>query len=52
MEKAIERIVNANTLELELDGLVPDSYYKVEIRATNEIGNSLPETVVFKTGKG
>ncbi len=52
IEKAVERTVDARDLSFEMNGLVPDSWYKVEIRATNEIGNSLPESVVIKTSKG
>ncbi|XP_054716456.1 fasciclin-2-like isoform X2 [Uloborus diversus] len=36
----------------ELNGLASDTYYKIEIRATNKIGNSIPESVVIKTRAG
>lgn len=52
VEKAVERNVDADFLNFVMSGLMPDSYYKIEIRATNEIGNSLPESVVIKTSKG
>lgn len=51
-EKAVERTIDADFLSHTITGLRPDSYYKIEIRATNEIGNSLPESVVIKTSKG
>lgn len=51
-EKAVERTIDADFLSNVITGLRPDSYYKIEIRATNEIGNSLPESVVIKTSKG
>lgn len=51
-EKAVERTIDADFLSHMITGLRPDSYYKIEIRATNEIGNSLPESVVIKTSKG
>lgn len=52
VEKAVERTVDAADLSLVMNSLMPDSYYKIEIRAANEIGNSLPESVVVKTSKG
>lgn len=36
----------------ELTGLQPDTYYKVEIRAHNNIGFSVPGQVVIKTARG
>lgn len=52
IEKAVERAVDSDFLSFMMTGLMPDSYYKIEVRATNEIGNSLPESVVIKTSKG
>ncbi|XP_071039826.1 fasciclin-2 isoform X7 [Parasteatoda tepidariorum] len=51
MDKAVERSVRnwESKPAFELSGLHPDTYYKIEIRANNKIGNSLPETVIFKT---
>lgn len=36
----------------QLTGLQPESFYKVEIRAHNNIGFSVPGQVVVKTAKG
>lgn len=36
----------------ELRGLTPDTFYKVEIRAHNYIGFSVPGQVVVKTAQG
>ncbi|XP_035222408.1 fasciclin-2-like isoform X3 [Stegodyphus dumicola] len=51
---AVEKIVRNwdKSPSIELAGLSADTHYKVEIRATNKIGNSLPETIVFRTGEG
>ncbi|KAF8774755.1 Fasciclin-2 like protein [Argiope bruennichi] len=53
-DKAIERIIRSweSNPSYELVGLYPDTYYKIEIRATNKIGNSLPESVVIRTRAG
>ncbi|CAL1289653.1 unnamed protein product [Larinioides sclopetarius] len=53
-DKAIERVIRSweSNPSYELVGLHPDTYYKIEIRATNKIGNSLPESVVIRTRAG
>lgn len=37
---------------LLMDNLNADTYYKVEVRAHNEIGYSVPSELVFKTATG
>lgn len=36
----------------ELVNLVPDSYYRIEIRARNVIGDSIPGEITLKTARG
>ncbi|KAG8199050.1 hypothetical protein JTE90_021062 [Oedothorax gibbosus] len=54
VDKAIEKTIRNwdRNPSFELTGLYPDTYYKIEIRATNKIGNSLPESVVIRTRAG
>jgi hypothetical protein len=35
-----------------LNDLIPDSYYRVELRAHNSIGYSIPTNVYLKTARG
>ncbi|GFR04942.1 fasciclin-2 [Trichonephila clavata] len=54
VDKAVERSIRSweSNPSYELVGLHPDTYYKIEIRATNKIGNSQPESVVIRTRAG
>ncbi|KAJ8316464.1 hypothetical protein KUTeg_006478 [Tegillarca granosa] len=40
-----------NTVSKEISGLKPDSYYEVQVTATNRHGTSDPESFIFKTSK-
>ncbi|KAL3226879.1 hypothetical protein MRX96_024599 [Rhipicephalus microplus] len=41
-----------NVPRVELQGLSPESYYRAEIEAYNDIGYSEPESLVFHTARG
>lgn len=48
-EKAVQRSVSADQRSFPLTGLVGNSYYRIEIRAGNMLGISLPAVKIFKT---
>lgn len=43
---------SADKTALLMDSLNADTFYKVEVRAHNDIGYSVPSEIVFKTAMG
>lgn len=48
----IKRISDPGFTSYMLQGLKPNTHYKIELRANNIIGNSQPGTLIIKTAMG